>query len=154
MTKDVLISIVGLQFVEEDSKPDSVEVINVGKYYKKNGSHYILYDEVTEETGGINKNRIKIELEKNRVLIYKSGSSAMNMIFEEGRKNHTYFDTPAGSLQISILADNIRITDSENEINLHIHYLLEVNNQTMSNCTVQIKVIPKSKANFSFDAPQ
>lgn len=154
MTKDVLISIVGLQFIEEDSNPDSVEIITVGKYYKKNESHYILYDEVTEETGGINKNRIKVELKKNRVLIYKSGSSAMNMIFEEGRKNHTYFDTPAGSLQISILADDIRIIDNENEINVRIRYLLEVNNQTVSDCTVQIKIVPKGNTNLSFNDPQ
>lgn len=151
MTKDVLISIVGLQFIEENSNPESVEIITVGQYYKKNGSHYILYDEVTEESGGIIKNRIKVELKKNRVLIFKSGSSAMNMIFEVGRKNHTYFDTPAGSLQISILADDIQIVDTEDEINVRIRYLLDINNQTVSDCTVQIKVIPKSNTNLSFD---
>ena len=49
MTKDVLISISGLQFAEgENSEP--VEVITSGSYYKKNGKHYILYDEVAEDT--------------------------------------------------------------------------------------------------------
>ena len=41
MTKDVLISISGLQFAGgENSEP--VEVITSGSYYKKNGRHYIL----------------------------------------------------------------------------------------------------------------
>ena len=49
MTKDVLISISGLQFAGgENSEP--VEVITSGSYYKKNGRHYILYDEVAEDT--------------------------------------------------------------------------------------------------------
>ena len=44
MTKDVLLSISGLQFAardEEDVEP--IEVITAGDYYKKNGKHYILY---------------------------------------------------------------------------------------------------------------
>ena len=41
MTKDVLISISGLQFAGgENSEP--VEVITSGSYYKKNGRHYIV----------------------------------------------------------------------------------------------------------------
>ena len=59
MTKDVLISISGLQFAGgENSEP--VEVITSGSYYKKNGRHYILYDEVAEDTAGTPKNIIKI----------------------------------------------------------------------------------------------
>ena len=59
MTKDVLISISGLQFAEgENSEP--VEVITSGSYYKKNGKHYILYDEVAEDTAGTTKNIIKL----------------------------------------------------------------------------------------------
>ena len=52
MTKDVLISISGLQFAGgENSEP--VEVITSGSYYKKNGRHYILYDEVAEDSAGM-----------------------------------------------------------------------------------------------------
>ncbi len=53
MTKDVLLSISGLQFAakeEEDVEP--VEVITAGGYYKKNGKHYIMYDEVMEGLKG------------------------------------------------------------------------------------------------------
>ena len=58
MTKDVLISISGLQFAGgENSEP--VEVSTSGSYYKKNGRHYSLYDEVAEDTAGTTKNIIK-----------------------------------------------------------------------------------------------
>ena len=58
MTKDVLISISGLQFAGgENSEP--VEVITSGSYYKKNGRHYILYDEVAEDTAGTTQNQAR-----------------------------------------------------------------------------------------------
>ena len=61
MTKDVLLSIRGLQFVareEEDIEP--VEMITAGDYYKKNGKHYIMYDEVMEGFDGNTRNIIKL----------------------------------------------------------------------------------------------
>ena len=43
MTKDVLLSISGLQFAAQDEEDvEPVEVITAGDYYKKNGKHYIL----------------------------------------------------------------------------------------------------------------
>ena len=47
MTKDVLITISGLQ-IADDTSAQPVEVITSGEYYCRNGKHYILYDEVME----------------------------------------------------------------------------------------------------------
>ena len=59
MTKDVLVKISGLQFAEDqDNGP--VEIITTGNYYKKNGKHYILYDEVQEGFDGVTKSVIKV----------------------------------------------------------------------------------------------
>ena len=100
MTKDVLISISGLQFAEgENSEP--VEVITSGSYYKKNGKHYILYDEVAEDTAGTTKNIIKLG---DEVLdITKRGETNVHMMFEKDKKNVTYYYTPYGNLLIGIL---------------------------------------------------
>ena len=46
MTKEVLVTISGLQFSPE-TESESVELITSGSYYKKNGKHYIIYDEVS-----------------------------------------------------------------------------------------------------------
>ena len=49
MTKDVIISIRGLQvLVDENGEQEPVEVLNTGQYYYKNHQHYILYDEPAE----------------------------------------------------------------------------------------------------------
>ena len=59
MTKDVLVKISGLQF-EEQEENEPVEIITTGNYYKKNGKHYILYDEVQEGCDDVTKSMIKV----------------------------------------------------------------------------------------------
>ena len=55
MTKDVIVTISGLQFAQEtETEPD--EIVTAGSYYKKNGKHYIIYDEVMEGFEGSTKN--------------------------------------------------------------------------------------------------
>lgn len=60
MTKDVIVSISGLQMPAE-GEAEPVEVITVGDYYQKNGKHYVLYEEVNEGFEGSTKNIIKMQ---------------------------------------------------------------------------------------------
>ncbi|MBP3543159.1 MAG: DUF1934 domain-containing protein, partial [Lachnospiraceae bacterium] len=43
MNKEVLVSISGLQFVEDNK--DAIEMITVGDYYRKNDKHYLVFEE-------------------------------------------------------------------------------------------------------------
>ena len=58
MTKQVLLSIVGSQTAEGES--DSIELVTVANYYKRNGHHYILYEEIPEENQVV-KNTLKFD---------------------------------------------------------------------------------------------
>ena len=57
MTKNVLVSIVGMHYGVDDESGDSepLEVITPATYYFKNNKHYILYEEVLEGTTDITK---------------------------------------------------------------------------------------------------
>ena len=107
MTKDVLVTISGLQIMSmaEDSEP--VEVITAGDYYKKNNKHYVIYDEVTEGFDGTTKNIIK--LQEDCVDITKRGITNVHMVFEKNKKNITCYQTPFGNLMLGIDAKNISI---------------------------------------------
>lgn len=48
MTKDVLVTIKGLQSLEETSDAEEVELVAKGDYYFKNGHHYIFFEERIE----------------------------------------------------------------------------------------------------------
>ncbi len=47
MTKEVMVSIRGLQF-DQEMDSEEIETIQWGQYYKKNDTHYIIYDELME----------------------------------------------------------------------------------------------------------
>ena len=60
MTKDVLVTVKGLQSIEA-GEPEEVEMVSRGDYYYKNGHHYIFFDEVVEGFTESTRNSIKVE---------------------------------------------------------------------------------------------
>lgn len=58
MTKEVLMSLKGLQLENGDGGQE-LETITAADYYMKNGSHYVLYEEITEGFDDVTKNMIK-----------------------------------------------------------------------------------------------
>ena len=59
MTKEVLLTLQGLQFDQREENSDKIETVTVGDYYKKNDRHYVVYEEVTEGFDRATKNRLK-----------------------------------------------------------------------------------------------
>lgn len=53
MTKDILINISGLQMDVDPNDP--IEMMTTGAYYLRNGKHYILYDELSEDNEIVKK---------------------------------------------------------------------------------------------------
>lgn len=146
MTKDVLLSIKGLQFAnEQDMEP--VEVITSGDYYKRNGKHYILYDEVMEGFEGVTKNIIK--LKENCLDVTKKGVTNVHMMFEKNKKNITYYNTPFGSIMIGIDAKDIKIEEKEESILVNVSYGLEVNYEHMADCNIVMNIQSKESGEFN-----
>ena len=146
MTKDVLVTISGLQIMSmaEDSEP--VEVITAGDYYKKNNKHYVIYDEVTEGFDGTTKNIIK--LQEECVDITKRGITNVHMVFEKNKKNITCYQTPFGNLMLGIDAKNISIKEDEHDISVNVEYALELNYEHIADCTVKMAIQSKEGSGF------
>jgi len=145
MTKEVLVKISGLQFAgEEDS--DSVEVITSGTYYKKNGKHYVLYEEVMEGTTDVTKNVIKIG--ENSMEVTRKGPASVHMVFEKDKKNVSYYYTPFGNLLIGIDAKKIQVNESEMDINVKVNYGLEINYEHVADCHITVDVKSKEAKDF------
>ena len=142
MTKDVLVSIKGLQF--ELGTDDPVEMIAPGEYYLRNGKHYVRYEEVMEGVEGdhdISMNTVKIS--KEQVEIMKKGGSNVHMVFVENQKNTTYYTTPFGNLQIGIFTNCIDVQEKEDVIEVKLRYDLEINQSFVSNCEITMYVMSK-----------
>lgn len=80
MTKDVLLSIKGLQ-IGENEQNDTIEVISPGDYYFRNGKHFFMYEEVMEGQKESTRNMIKVR--DNYMELTKKGAVNVHMIFEK-----------------------------------------------------------------------
>ncbi len=137
MTKDVLVSIKGLQFnlLEEE---DHVETVTAAEYYQRDNSHYVIYDELFEGFEGSARNIIKFR--EHSLDLTKKGLISVHMVFEENRKNMTNYSTPFGSILIGIDAKRIRLEEAEEEIRVDVDYALEVNYEHLADCKLSMKI--------------
>ena len=60
MNKDVLIHVRGLQMMETDDAQEPIEIVVPGQYYFRNGSHYLRYEEMLDDTAETTVNYIKM----------------------------------------------------------------------------------------------
>lgn len=142
MTKDILISIKGLQF--ELGNDEAVEMIAPGEYFLRNGKHYVRYEEIIEGVEGehdISMNMVKIS--GKQVEIMKKGGSNVHMVFAENQKNLTYYTTPFGNLQIGIFTNHIDIKEKEELIEIKLRYDLEINQSFVSDCEITMFIMSK-----------
>lgn len=145
MTEDVLISVKGLHALDAADE-EEVEVFSAGKYYFKNGKHYIFYDEMVEDTGTVVKNRIT--LKDGRMEVKKTGPFHSQLVFEEERKNNSWYNTPFGQLMAGIEVQSMRIKEEEKLLEIRVDYELEINYEKMAQCQIQIKVMAKDSGLF------
>ena len=120
MTKDVLITISGIQMMDEDDM--DIEMMVRGDYYQKNGKHYILYEEVLEGFTGTVKNIIKISPDSMDII--KKGIANTHMQFEKDKKNLSCYNTPMGDMVVGIQARDIRINEQPDRLTVDVELSL------------------------------
>jgi uncharacterized beta-barrel protein YwiB (DUF1934 family) len=145
VTKDVLISIQGLQFAgsevdeaADDDELDKIETICFGEYYYRNNAHFIIYDELVDDSGVPIHNMIK--LRDSEFTLTKRGQMNVQMVFSEGKKTMTEYFTPFGAMMIALDTRKVNVDEGENYLNIHIKYGLEANYQFVADCNISISV--------------
>lgn len=145
--QEVILTLQGLQFDQREEDADKIETVTVGDYYKKNGKHYVIYEEVTEGFEQPTKNRLKFS--ENMVELSRSGLINMHMVFQENKKNLSNYNTPFGQILIGIDTKKIRIDEKENSIVVDVDYSLDVNYEFLSDCHIKISISSKENGSFS-----
>lgn len=144
MTKDVLISISGMQM--SDGEHDDIEMITTGDYYRKNGKHYIRYDEVPEGETGVISNTIKVG--PDAMDIIKMGRANVHMIFEKNKKNLACYATALGDMVVGISTNSIVVEESENLLRVAVEYSLDINYEHISECNIVLQIQPRGSHNL------
>ena len=151
MTKDVLVSISGLQMAVNDmenSDDEPIEILSAGTYYFKDGKHYIFFEEVAEGVPGVTNTRICLS-GKEVLEVQKKGASNMHMVFEKNKNNRCFYQTPFGQLNLGICTSEIVVDETEGNINIRAEYALDVNYDPLAECTIRINVKPQDSKEFS-----
>lgn len=136
MNRDVIISVSGLQFLENVSQ-DSIETVQQGEYFFRNGSHFLLYDEYLEGFSEPVKNTLRIR--DREFLLTKRGLINVQMLFVEGRKNLAQYRTPYGTVMVGLDTGRMALESGEDKLCLEVDYTLEANYQYVADCQIRIE---------------
>ena len=125
MDKDVLIHVRGLQMMDAEDEQEPIEIVVPGEYYFRNGSHYLRFEEVLDDSAEPTVNYIKMS--PKGLEVRKKGLVNVHMVFEQGKKNMTYYSTPYGTLQMGIAATKLELDENDTGLSMKVDYALEMN---------------------------
>lgn len=132
MDKDVIISVRGTQRVSPDNEGNGVELVTEGKYCKRENAYYVIYTE-TEMTG-FEGTITTLKITDDIVTLSRTGTTNSQLIFEQGHKHVSYYDTANGAYTIGVYANKVNVDMDDSGGEISIDYSLEIdNNKTGDN---------------------
>ena len=146
MTKDVLLSICGIEALDDTDggyTGGPVEVITPAEYYFKNGKHFLLYDEMDPEDRSVTRSTLKIA--DDYMSVSHQGETQAHLMIEGNKRCVTYYATPFGSLHIVLDGRSVEVETSENLITAQAYYGLEINYEHVAECEVRIRITPRNE---------
>ena len=147
MEKDVLIHVRGLQMTDPGAGDEPIEIVVPGQYYYRNGSHYLRYEEMFEDFSQPTVNYIKMS--PKGMEVQKKGLVNVSMVFEQGKKNMTYYTTPFGTFQMGIAATGLELSATEECIDMKVDYALDMNEEHVADCYLTVRAQPRNAAGLS-----
>ena len=138
MEKEVLVHIRGLQMMDETGDSGPIEIVVPGEHYFRNGSHYLKYEEILDETQQPTTNYVKMSGDSMEVR--KKGLVNVHMVFERGKKNMTFYSTPFGTIQMGISATELKFNESDKDLDMQVSYALDFNDEHVADCHLGIFV--------------
>ena len=126
---------------------EPIEIVVPGEYYFRNGSHYLRYEEMLDEQGDPTINYIKIS--SRGMEVRKKGQVNTHMVFEQGKKNMTYYSTPYGTIEMGIAATNLFLEEKDGGLNMKVDYALDMNQEHVADCCLAIQAQPKDCKKFT-----
>ena len=137
MKKDVYISIRGIQAIDGDR--DVTELFTQGRFYRRNNSYYITYDE-SEATGfGGSKTTLKVEGGR-KVTLMRNGATRSHLIVESGERNVGQYGTQHGDVLIGVNAHKVESRLNDEGGDLYFSYSLDINTSLISENEVFISI--------------
>lgn len=123
MEKDVIISIKGMQKYD-GALPDVVELVTQGRLSREGESYTLSYQE--SELTGLEGTLTTIQVEGDEVTLMRMGEFNSQMVFQEGRRHLSMYNTPYGSMTIGVHTRHLLAELTDQGGVLEVDYSVEV----------------------------
>ena len=141
--KDIMLKIIGKQ-VTPDSEEEQLEFVTEGKYYVKDDSVYLLYDE--SEFSGMEGCTTSLKITGDNIKMKRFGESIgfdTEIEFEKGKRFKGYYDTPFGSVEMEVLTNGVvnKLETAECKGSLNIDYHISLRGLSEGRSILDIEII-------------
>ena len=143
MEKDVIISIKGTQKYD-NADPDVIELVTEGRLEREGSSYTLSYQE--SELTGLEGTLTTFQIEPERVTLMRVGEFNSQMVFEEGRRHLSMYDTPYGALSVGINTRKMRAELDARGGSIEIDYAIEIDHALAGQNLFRIHVREKGPA--------
>ena len=124
MHDNVIISIKGKQVNENG--PDEMELVTEGRLICNDKGVLVSYQET--ELTGLQGTTTMLRINGPVVTLLREGTVNSQMVFEEGRRHLSMYETPYGSMSVGINTRRVKSTIGETGGDLEIDYAIEIDN--------------------------
>ena len=137
MQKDVVISVKGMQKYD-GTESDTVELLTEGRLEREQDIYVLTYEET--EITGMEGTQTVITVEGDTVTLVRSGQFNSQMVFQEGRRHLSMYNTPYGAMTIGVNTRSLYtdLTDQGGEI--QVDYAIEVDHAVTGRNIFQINI--------------
>ena len=137
MEKDVVISIKGMQKYEGND-PDTVELVTAGRLMKDKAGYTLSYQE--SEITGLEGTLTTIQVEGEQVTLMRMGEFNSQMVFQEGRRHLSMYNTPYGAMSVGVNTRHLLADLSDKGGDIEIDYAIEIDHTVAGRNVFQINV--------------
>ncbi len=139
MEKQVLLSIRGQQTFEGVQEPEVTELLTEGTLHMDENSNVTLVYQESELTG-LEGTQTTIQVEPECVSILREGQVNSQMVFQEGRKHLSLYNTPFGALTMGVNTRKMKVDLDETGGSIEIDYSIEIDHAVAGQNLFQIYV--------------
>ena len=138
MEKDVVISIKGMQRYE-DAPPDTIELVTEGRLARDGSGSYTLSYQESELTG-LEGTLTTIQVDGEQVTLMRVGEFTSQMVFQEGRRHLSMYNTPYGAMAIGVNTRHLLADLNDQGGDIEIDYAIEIDHAIAGRNVFQIQV--------------
>ena len=144
MDKSVIISIKGKQSYE-NVEDETIELVTEGLLAKEGEGAYTLSYQESELTG-LEGTLTTFQIEDGRITLMRHGEVNSQMVFEEGRRHLSMYNTPYGALAVGIKTHGMDCRMDDHGGSIEINYAIEIEHAVAGQNLFQIQVREKPTA--------